>query len=60
MDHHAMLEGKTASSSTDNIITIMQWEKHHTPHLSEEQKHVMIPALFYPGEHEQVIHSGFW
>jgi hypothetical protein len=37
-DHHAMLQGKTAGSSTDNIITILQWEKHHTSHLTEEQK----------------------
>ena len=33
-----MLQGKTIESSTDNIITILRWEKHHTPHLSEEQK----------------------
>jgi hypothetical protein len=37
-EHHAMLQGKTAGSSSDNIITILQWEKHHTPHLAEEQK----------------------
>ncbi len=37
-DHHALLEGKTDGSSTDNIITILRWERHHTPHLSEEQK----------------------
>jgi hypothetical protein len=37
-EHHAMLQGKTTSSSSDNIITILQWEKRHTPHLSEEQK----------------------
>jgi hypothetical protein len=36
--HHAMLQGKTEGSSSDNIITILQWEKHHTPHLAEEQK----------------------
>ena len=33
-----MLQGKTTGSSLDNIITILQWEKRHTPHLSEEQK----------------------
>jgi hypothetical protein len=32
------LQGKTTGSSSDNIITILQWEKQHTPHLSEEQK----------------------
>jgi hypothetical protein len=37
-EHHAMLQGKTEGSSSDNIITILQWEKHHTPHLAEEQK----------------------
>jgi hypothetical protein len=38
-DHHAiMLQGKTAGSSTDNIIIILQWEKHHISHLTEEQK----------------------
>jgi hypothetical protein len=37
-DHHALLQGKTDGSSTDNIITILLWERHHTPHLSEEQK----------------------
>jgi hypothetical protein len=37
-EHHALLQGKTAGSSSDNIITILQWEKQHTPHLSEEQK----------------------
>jgi hypothetical protein len=37
-DHHALLQGKTDGSSTDNIITILRWERHHTPHLSEEQK----------------------
>ena len=37
-DHHAMLHGKTIGSSTDNIITILRWEKQQTPHLSEEQK----------------------
>ena len=37
-DHHALLQGKTSGSSSDNIITILQWEKQHTPHLSEEQK----------------------
>ena len=37
-EHHAMLQGKTTGSSSDNIITILQWEKRHTPHLSEEQK----------------------
>jgi hypothetical protein len=37
-DHHALLQGKIVGSSTDNIITILRWEKHHTPHLSEEQK----------------------
>jgi hypothetical protein len=33
-----MLQGNTTGSSPDNIITILQWEKQHTPHLSEEQK----------------------
>ncbi len=33
-----MLQGKTKGSSSDNIITILQWGKHHTPHLAEEQK----------------------
>jgi hypothetical protein len=33
-----MLQGKTAGSSTDNISTILQWEKHHTSRLTEEQK----------------------
>jgi hypothetical protein len=37
-DHHALLQGKTDGSSSDNIITSLRWEKHHTPHLSEEQK----------------------
>ncbi len=37
-DHHALLQGKTDGSSTDNIITILRWEKHHTLHLAEEQK----------------------
>jgi hypothetical protein len=37
-EHHALLQGKTTESSSDNIITILQWEKQHTPHLSEEQK----------------------
>jgi hypothetical protein len=37
-DHHALLQGKTDGSSTDNIITILRWERYHTPHLSEEQK----------------------
>jgi len=36
-----MLQGKTAGSSKDSIITILQWGKHHTSHLAEEQK-VMI------------------
>ncbi len=36
--YHAMLQGKTEGSSSDNIITILRWEKHHTPHLAEEQK----------------------
>jgi hypothetical protein len=26
-EHHALLQGKTAGSSSDNIITILQWEK---------------------------------
>ncbi len=34
MDHHALLQGKTDGSSTDNIITILRWESHHTPHPS--------------------------
>jgi hypothetical protein len=38
LEHHAMLQGKTEGSSSDNIITILRWEKHHTPHLAEEQK----------------------
>jgi hypothetical protein len=25
-DHHALLQGKTDGSSTDNIITILRWE----------------------------------
>jgi hypothetical protein len=37
-EHHAMLQGKTEGSSSDNIVTILRWEKHHTPHLAEEQK----------------------
>jgi hypothetical protein len=37
-DHHAMLQGKKSGSSTDNIITILRWEKQQTPYLSEEQK----------------------
>jgi hypothetical protein len=37
-DHHALLQGKTDGSSKDNIITILRWERHHTPHLAEEQK----------------------
>ena len=37
-DHHALLQGKTIGSSADNIITILRWERQHTPHLSEEQK----------------------
>ena len=37
-DHHALLQGKTDGSSTDNIITILRWERQHTPHLAEEQK----------------------
>jgi hypothetical protein len=37
-EHHALLQGKTRGSSSDNIITILQWEKQHTPHLSEEHK----------------------
>ena len=28
-DHHALLQGKTIGSSSDNIITILQWEKQH-------------------------------
>jgi hypothetical protein len=37
-EHHALLQGKKTGSSSDNIITILQWEKQHTPHLSDEQK----------------------
>jgi hypothetical protein len=37
-EHHAMLQGKIEGSSSDNIITILRWEKHHTLHLAEEQK----------------------
>jgi hypothetical protein len=37
-EHHALLQGKTAGSSSDNIITILQCQKQHTPHLLEEQK----------------------
>jgi hypothetical protein len=37
-EHHAMLQGKMEGSSSDNIITILQWEKHHTPYLAEKQK----------------------
>jgi hypothetical protein len=33
-EHHAMLQGKSEGSSSDNIITILRWEKHHTPHLA--------------------------
>jgi hypothetical protein len=40
-EHHAMLQGKTTGSSSDNILTILQWEKYHTPHLSEEQKTIL-------------------
>ena len=40
--HHALLQGKTDGSSSDNIITILRWEKHHTPHLSEEQKGMLM------------------
>jgi hypothetical protein len=40
-DHHALLQGKTDGSSTDNIITILRWERHHTSHLSEEQKDML-------------------
>ena len=32
-DHHALLQGKTDGSSTDNIITILRWER-HIPHSS--------------------------
>ncbi len=37
-----MLQGKTEGSSSDNIITILRWEKHHTPHLAEEQKAMLM------------------
>jgi hypothetical protein len=37
-EHHAMLQGKTEGSPAENIITILRWEKQHSPHLSEEQK----------------------
>ncbi len=40
-DHHALLQGKTDGSSTDNIITILRWERHHSPHLAEEQKSML-------------------
>jgi hypothetical protein len=40
-EHHALLQGKTMGSSSDNIITILQWEKQHIPHLSEEQKRML-------------------
>ena len=29
-DHHALLQGKTDGSSSDNIITILRWEKLHS------------------------------
>jgi hypothetical protein len=29
-EHHAILQGKTVGSSSDNIIIILQWEKNHT------------------------------
>jgi hypothetical protein len=41
-EHHAMLQGKTEGSSSDNIITILRWEKQHSPHLSEEQKAMLV------------------
>jgi hypothetical protein len=41
-EHHAMLQGKTTGSSSDNIITILQWEKRHTPHLLSEEQKVML------------------
>ena len=37
-EYHAMLQGKTDGTSSDNIVTILRWEKQHSPHLSEEQK----------------------
>jgi hypothetical protein len=33
-----MLQGKTEGSTSENIMTILRWEKQHSPHLSEEQK----------------------
>jgi hypothetical protein len=41
-ENHAMLQGKTEGSSSDNIITILRWEKQNSPHLSEEQKAMLI------------------
>ena len=37
-EYHAMLQGKTDGTSSDNIVTILRWEKQHSPHLSEDQK----------------------
>jgi hypothetical protein len=41
-EHHAMLQGKSEGSSSDNVITILRWEYHHTPHLAEEQKAMLM------------------
>jgi hypothetical protein len=43
-EHHAMPQGKTTGSSSDNSITILQLEKQHTPHLSEEQNGEAVPV----------------
>jgi hypothetical protein len=37
-EYHAMLQGKTDGTSSDNIVTILRWEKPHSPHLTEDQK----------------------
>ena len=37
-EYHAMLQGKTDGTSSDNIVTILRWEKSHSPHLTEDQK----------------------
>jgi hypothetical protein len=37
-EHHAMLQGKTDGTPSDNIVTILRWERQHSTHLSEDQK----------------------
>ena len=39
-DHHAMLQGKTIGSSTDNIITILRWENQHPSFVGGAEGHV--------------------